>query len=245
MDDQVQQWRLERLSAASDKVGGDTELGRLLGYQNGQQIGHLKKGRRRITEDTVAKIEALPGFRGWFLREGSVVLQSLNNGLEGQDPEETVTVTKISTQYLPGFDGLSVPLLSHSASMGPGSDQDHEDVIVGRLSLSPDWVQKHIRPSRAQHLRFIHGYGDSMAPTFADGDVLLVDTGIKDPSAADGVYVLANHQRLFIKRVTGRLDGGFDITSDNPKVRTVQSLNGDSQIEVLGRVLWAWNGCKL
>jgi len=84
-----------------------------------------------------------------------------------------------------------------------------------------------------------------MSPTFEDGDILLVDTGKNDPSGADGVYVLATQKRLFIKRVTERFNGGHDVTSDNVNVKTVQELNGDSEITVLGRIVWVWNGRKL
>jgi hypothetical protein len=78
-----------------------------------------------------------------------------------------------------------------------------------------------------------------------DGDILLVDTGRKDPSMADGVYVLGTSKRLFIKRVTERFDGSRMVSSDNKNVPLVQELNGDCEIEVLGRVVWAWNGRKL
>jgi len=129
--------------------------------------------------------------------------------------------------------------------MGPGTDVEHDDVIIGALRLSSEWVQKRIRPTSLAALSFIHAYGDSMSPTFEDGDILLVDTGRKDPSMADGVYVLGTHKRVFIKRVSERFDGSRMVSSDNKNVPLVQELNGDSEIEVLGRVVWAWNGRKL
>lgn len=141
--------------------------------------------------------------------------------------------------------GVRIPLLANSASMGPGSDIEHDDVILGTLTVSPDWLTRRIRPSSPGALRFIHAYGDSMSPTLEDGDVALVDTGRIDPSGADGVYVLATDERIFIKRVTERFNGGHDVTSDNPTVKTVQELNGGSSIRVLGKVVWVWNGKKL
>ena len=141
--------------------------------------------------------------------------------------------------------GVRIPLLANSARMGPGSDIEHDDVILGALTVSPDWLTRRIRPSSPGALRFIHAYGDSMSPTLEDGDVALVDTGRIDPSGADGVYVLATDERIFIKRVTERFNGGHDVTSDNPTVKTVQELNGGSSIRVLGKVVWVWNGKKL
>jgi phage repressor protein C with HTH and peptisase S24 domain len=74
--------------------------------------------------------------------------------------------------------------------------------------------------------------------------VLLVDTDMCDVKI-DGIYVLKAHDRLFIKRVRQRLDGSYEISSDNPTHRTVDTLNGDHQVEVKGRVVWCWNGRKL
>jgi phage repressor protein C with HTH and peptisase S24 domain/DNA-binding XRE family transcriptional regulator len=149
-----------------------------------------------------------------------------------------------TTGFLTGFEQLSVPVLSSGGSMGGGHDTQHDDVVVGRLTLSPNWISKTIKPSKPENLRFIHGYGDSMEPTFFDGDVLLVDTGIQDIKV-DGIYVLEANERLYIKRVRQRLDGTFEISSDNPNVRTVDVLDGTRPVTVKGRISWLWNGRKV
>ncbi|MGJ3704612.1 LexA family transcriptional regulator [Variovorax sp. AFSI2.2] len=150
-----------------------------------------------------------------------------------------------SELYLPGFEALSIPVLAQLASMGPGEDQLHDEVVVGRLTVSPQWVSRTIKPlTKMENLRFIHGYGDSMDPTFADGDVLLVDIGVTAPKI-DGVYVMEANDRIYIKRVRQRIDGTFEISSDNPTVKTVDVLDGSRPVEVRGRVVWAWNGKKL
>lgn len=58
----------------------------------------------------------------------------------------------------------------------------------------------------------------------------------------DGVYVLQANGQLFIKRVTRRLDGVHEISSDNPTVRTVDVLNGSQPVRICGRVVYGWNG---
>lgn len=140
--------------------------------------------------------------------------------------------------------GVRVPLLANAASMGLGSTLFDEDVIEGELTLTPTFVADRLRPARPEALRFIHAYGDSMEPTFSSGDILLVDAGARDASI-DGIYVLEAHGRLFVKRVRQRMDGSFEISSDNPAHKTVDTLNGDHQVAVKGRVIWAWNGRKL
>lgn len=144
----------------------------------------------------------------------------------------------------PGGTILRVPRLANQASAGPGDDPLHEDVVLGSLDLSAAWVSQRIRPSSPSALRVITALGDSMSPTFGDGDLLLVDTGIREVRI-DGVYALRAFGRLFVKRVRQKLDGAFVVSSDNPAEKTVDELNGSSQIEVLGRIVWAWNGRKL
>lgn len=147
-------------------------------------------------------------------------------------------------QFLPGFEELSIPVLAQTGSMGPGSESLPSDVVRGRLTVSPQWAQQHVKPTDLKNLRFIHGYGDSMDPTFVDGDILLVDVGVKDPKV-DGVYVMEANDRIYIKRVRQRMDGSFEISSDNANVKTVDVLNGDHQVEIHGRVVWCWNGKKM
>lgn len=139
--------------------------------------------------------------------------------------------------------GVCVPLLSNTASMGVGTDAQADDVIADTMTLTPQFVHEHVRPSKESALRFIHAYGDSMEPTLKSGDVLLVDTGIRDVKI-DGIYALRAHDRLFVKRVRQRMDGKFEISSDNPTHKTVDVLNGDNEVDVIGRVVWYWNGHK-
>lgn len=144
----------------------------------------------------------------------------------------------------PGRPTVIVPILANAGSMGTGTEVMDGDVLTGDLRLSEEWVEQRVRPSSFSALRFIHGYGDSMKGTFNDGDILLVDTGVQIVDI-DGVYVLQAHDRLFIKRVRQRWDGKFEISSDNPGIKTSDLLDGRSELDVRGRVLWAWNGQKL
>ncbi|KTT15839.1 S24 family peptidase [Pseudacidovorax intermedius] len=148
------------------------------------------------------------------------------------------------TPFLPGFEKLAVPLLANSGSMGDGDDDIGEEVMTGALPVSPEWATRTLKPTGLQNLRFIHGYGDSMKGTFEDGDILLVDIGVREPRI-DGVYVLEANDRIYIKRVRQRMDGNYEVSSDNPKVRTVDVLDGSIEVKCRGRVLWAWNGTKL
>lgn len=154
-------------------------------------------------------------------------------------------ITALAPTPAPGAPAISVPLLANAGSMGPGTEIQHDDVLVGHIALSEQWVARRLQPTNINALRFIHAYGDSMSPTFEDGDILLVDTGVKDPKIIDGVYVMTANDRVYIKRVRQRMDGVVEISSDNATVKTVDVLNGDHRIDILGRVVWCWNGRKL
>jgi phage repressor protein C with HTH and peptisase S24 domain len=139
---------------------------------------------------------------------------------------------------------IQIPKLAAVPSMGNGEQLTYDgDQIIDVLPVSKTWLERNVK-AKPQNLRVITGAGDSMHPTFSDGDMLLVDVS-KAKIDIDGVYVLSAHERLFIKRVRQRMDGSFEVSSDNPTVKTVDILNGDHEIQVHGRVVWAWNGRAL
>lgn len=139
-----------------------------------------------------------------------------------------------------------MPVFDAAGSMGPGALVPEHDTVVGGMQLSSKWVARNLPGvSNLSNLSVISAIGDSMTPTFHDGDILLVDRGVFDLKM-DAVYVLAKHDELFIKRVHRKLGGGVVIKSDNP-------LHGEEHLEdpeavglrILGRVVWAWNGRRL
>ena len=149
-------------------------------------------------------------------------------------------------EALPSEDApIPIPILENAASMGSGEDALPVDMVSGNLPLSPAWLRQRIPNAAAHALRFIHGTGDSMTPTIADGDILLVDTTQRDPAAMDGVYVLRAAGALYIKRVYKNLLGALEVSSDNPAIKTVDVLDGTHEVEVIGRVIWAWGGRRV
>lgn len=139
---------------------------------------------------------------------------------------------------------IEIPVLAAMPSMGGGEPLNYDgDQIIDVLPVSRYWLERNVK-ARPDNLRVITGAGDSMQPTFLDGDLLLVDVS-KSKIDIDGVYVLSAHERLFIKRVRQRMDGSFEVSSDNPTVKTVDVLNGNHEVTVHGRVVWAWNGRAL
>lgn len=150
----------------------------------------------------------------------------------------------LTEQFLKSERTVAINVLAAVASMGNGDALSYEgDQIIDVLPVSKAWLERNVK-AKPDNLRVITGAGDSMHPTFSDGDMLLVDIS-RAKVDVDGVYVLSAHERLFIKRVRQRMDGTFEVSSDNPTVKTVDILNGDHEIRVHGRVVWAWNGRAL
>lgn len=141
---------------------------------------------------------------------------------------------------------IEVPTLSAEASMGLGKILSDYETVVDHLRLTKDWVRAHLTITNPSNLAVLTAYGDSMTPTFSDGDILLVDRGVDDIKL-DAVYVLALRNELFVKRIQRRItDGAIVIKSDNPLYDQVVIENGQRQgLAILGRVVWSWNGKKL
>lgn len=138
-------------------------------------------------------------------------------------------------------DTVWIPLFAAAGSMGPGSDVQVDEVILDKVPVSRRWLGLNLPRSRPDALRLVHAYGDSMGDTLRSGDFALVDTD-RSFVDVDGVYVLEANDQLFIKRVTRRMDGSIDVSSDNPNVRTVDVLSGSHQVRICGRVVYGWNG---
>ncbi len=94
-------------------------------------------------------------------------------------------------------------------------------------------------PSDLTNLILVRVSGDAMAPTFAEGDHLLVDGGWTRASC-DGLYLFreSRNHSPFVRRIT--LDPRADrllVTTDNPAYAPAVSLAAD-EVRLLGRVLW-------
>jgi phage repressor protein C with HTH and peptisase S24 domain len=108
------------------------------------------------------------------------------------------------------------------------------DQIVDHLALRADWVREALRadPNR---VALIEARRDSMAPTINDGDLLLVEVS-GDPFALDGIYVIIRPDGLAAKRLVKRIDGTFEIRSDNPLYGC--EVARPEALKILGRVIW-------
>lgn len=147
----------------------------------------------------------------------------------------------------PSETGFAIPQLDVAGGMAlVGREMaDHLD-IVNQVRVNLPQLRREISFSSPTNLRIITGYGDSMEPTFRDGDPLLVDTGVTEIHV-DGVYVLEREGELFIKRVQRHpIDKTLIVSSDNRIYQPYVISDAERvRFRISGRVLLAWNGRKL
>lgn len=128
-----------------------------------------------------------------------------------------------------------VPVYNVVASAGHGSLVGEEDVI-DRLAFPPDYLRK-ITSANPRDLAIIGVKGESMTPTLADGDVVMIDMGKRDLSF-DGLFVMQDGgASLLVKRIgRGTRRGCVMLISDN---RTYPPIEREvSEIDVIGKVVW-------
>lgn len=244
-----QQIRRSNLRLLRDRKGlGPTQLHEQLGSRYSYWRDLLSDDAKPFGEKAARRIEeglSLP--RGW-LDEPQDKPPHVRGagGKRDKVPSGVAGVTNSVSSFGAGHSGLiGIPLMNVDASMGAGLMLPEHDEVITRMEISQQWLRRHASFSAPENLALITGIGDSMQPTFSDGDVLMVDRGVTDIKV-DAVYVLALRDELYIKRVQRRPDGSVLMLSDNRAYEPYMIANGDKdRFAVLGRVVMAWNAHRL
>ncbi|HEY0012917.1 MAG TPA: S24 family peptidase [Allosphingosinicella sp.] len=130
---------------------------------------------------------------------------------------------------------VRVARLEVGASAGPGSLAGDERAR-GHIAFDPAWLRR--MASDPRRLSLIRVEGDSMVPTLADGDEILVDRGDAGERLRDGIYVLRIEDALVVKRVAPHPAGRtLTIRSDNEAYPSWLDCDPAS-VEIVGRVVW-------
>jgi phage repressor protein C with HTH and peptisase S24 domain len=132
---------------------------------------------------------------------------------------------------------VPVPRLQVRASAGHGNFAEQENAVA-HMAFDPAWLREVTRAPTAE-LSIIRVQGDSMVPTLAEGDDILVDRSISGRTLTDGIFVLRRDDTLLVKRFaihpTKRT---ITISSDNASYPTWADCKPNS-VNVIGRVVWA------
>jgi hypothetical protein len=208
---------LERLIAAS---GDDyLSLSRFLGRNAAYVQQFIKRGTpRKLDEDDRRKLATYFGCDEAMLGgPGSA-----------PTPPSAKRVAKGKAMAL-------VPRLAIGASAGPGALVG-EEAAEAHLGFETGWLRK--LGCNPDTVSIIEVAGDSMVPTLANGDEILVDRSDAADRLRDGIYVLRMEDTLMVKRITKKGSRKtMSISSDNPAHPSWPDRDPAS-VDVIGRVVW-------
>lgn len=137
----------------------------------------------------------------------------------------------------PSEDLIAIPRFDIRASAGPGAFAEGE-IPIAHLGFDPRFL-KQLCGASPSDLSIIRVRGDSMFPTLADGDDIMVDRSAAGTRINDGIYVLRQDETLMVKRIAVHPGSRrLTISSDNSSYPAWRDCEPES-IEVIGRVVWA------
>jgi phage repressor protein C with HTH and peptisase S24 domain len=123
------------------------------------------------------------------------------------------------------------------ASAGGGAfnyDAKHDNIMIDEHMI--------LKLGGGREMKNIHSInvmGDSMEPTFKDGDIIFINR-TQDDIRKGGVFVVTTPTGLFVKRLLLKSDGQIDMISDNLQY-SVESVDPYS-IEIVGKVVGSMSG---
>jgi len=123
---QIQAWRIHRLQAMARKEGGNSALGRKLGYRDGAFIGQMLRGERPVSEKTVLMAHSLPGYAGWF--DDTLPQQQREHGIKERGEEQSSYVRELPH---------SLNVLADALNRSDDITLDQVRVLLNHLTNSP------------------------------------------------------------------------------------------------------------
>jgi len=118
------------------------------------------------------------------------------------------------------------------ASAGGGSFNYEEAADV--ITLDRHMVKRLGGEREVKNIDSINVLGDSMEPTFKDGDIIFINRTQNDIRKG-GVFVVSTPIGLFVKRLSLKSDGTLDLISDNTQY-SVESV-ALNHVEIIGKVV--------
>jgi peptidase S24-like protein len=132
---------------------------------------------------------------------------------------------------------IAIPHFDIRASAGPGAFTESEE-LVAHLAFDSRFL-KRLCAAGPSELSVIRVRGDSMYPTLADGDDIMVDRSAMGTRLQDGIYVLRRDDVLSVKRIAVNPGSKrITISSDNPAYPSWPDCD-PAEVDVIGRVVWA------
>lgn len=144
---------------------------------------------------------------------------------------------------MPPGQALAVPagtvlIDRHDARAAAGRNGVLSDTaVIERVLFSEAWVRRVLRRNPG-NLALLEAFGDSMEPTIADGDVIMIDV-VVDDLVSGRIYVVDLSGELLVKRIQRRVNGSLLVLSDNPRYPPEEVSAADAHhLRLVGEVVW-------
>ncbi|MCV4285065.1 LexA family transcriptional regulator [Pseudomonas capsici] len=204
-------------------------------------LSQLLNGHRNLGDKAAMRLEEKIG-----LSPGTLIYP-MQPAVDTEQDKERKVIAIDSRRKTKDSSFFKIPHFDVAGSMGDGKvlSEPHIEVIRD-MTVHMDWLRTQgLTYSKLENLAIVTGDGDSMAPTFSDGDSLLVDRGITE-IRADAIYFFTLDGQMFIKRLQRIAGGSLRMISDN-QAYPPQMIEGADleKIHIQARVLLAWNTRKL
>lgn len=136
-----------------------------------------------------------------------------------------------------------IPRYSAKGPVGVGDDNEYVE-LQGGLVFKRDWLASmHLN---VLDLYVLYAEGQSMEPTIAEGEVLLIDTSKREPQNRNIYAISRPGGGNSVKRLIQPFDGSWIIRCDSTdKARYPDepiSSAALQQIEIIGRAVWRGGG---
>ncbi|MCC2602552.1 XRE family transcriptional regulator [Sphingopyxis yananensis] len=187
-----------------------------------------------VSQSTIAKLALGESSGSKHLHRIAKALKTTPEYLTGvvDDPDAGYTPPLPASEVADELGLVAIKEIDLTFGMGMGFvDTSVEETVRYFPSI---WLRDVTR-TPPQHLAFARARGDSMKPTLADGDIVIIDTLQKSIREQDAVWAVAVGQILMVKRIWANADGSSKIKSDNPNVDA--EFAADGEMHVIGQVV--------
>lgn len=151
---------------------------------------------------------------------------------ETDDPTEGAAPAITQSDVAEHLDLVPVVSIDMTYGMGSTFALDHVEETVMHF---PRAFIESITLSPAHSLTWSRGRGDSMSPTIADGDLILIDRSQRIPREQDAIWALTIGDMAMVKRLRVR---GERVTLLSDNERVPPDVAHPDEVNVVGRVIF-------
>ncbi len=158
--------------------------------------------------------------------------------LIGVDTPKTVDMPTIVAQQVSGLDDRYAYIKKAKTRLSAGGGTEAEEGFESeRFGFLKSWLRQKATSTSDEILFLIDVEGDSMLPTFASKDMVLVDKGLAE-LRSEGYFAIGEGNFINIKRLKREGDA-IQIISDNPdkSMYPTRTIDGEG-LRIIGRVIW-------